>query len=258
MLRWFSRSLACALVLGAFDSTHALAQGVTTGAIGGVVTDAEGGPVAGAQVMVANRGTGYSINATTRENGRYHVPGLDVGTYAVTVRRIGFEPQTRENVQVSLGQVTPADFRLTAQAVQISGVEVVATSDFSATRTGVMTTVSDTVIQNIPTLNRDLTELVKLSPHVVMQNDGGPSAVGGYNRLNNFTIDGANQNDRFGLGSSEGVPGGATNGRLISIDAVKEFQVLLSPADVRHGNFAGMLVNAVTKNGTNEFAGGAV
>lgn len=258
MLRWFSRSVACALVLGALLSSQAHAQGVTTGAIGGVVTDAEGGPVAGAQVMVANRGTGYSISSTTRENGRYHVPGLDVGTYTVTVRRIGFEPQTRENVQVSLGQTTPADFRLTAQAVQISGVEVVATSDFSATRTGVMTTVSDSVIQNMPTLNRDLTELVKLSPHVVMQNDGGPSAVGGYNRLNNFTIDGANQNDRFGLGSSEGVPGGATNGRLISIDAVKEFQVLLTPADVRHGNFAGMLVNAVTKNGTNELAGGAV
>ena len=258
MLRRFVHSLALALALGAVLSTDALAQGITTGAIGGLVSDAEGGPVAGAQVMVANRGTGYSISATTRENGRYHVPGLDVGTYSVTVRRIGFEPQTREDVRVSIGQVTPADFRLTAQAVQITGVEVVATSDFSATRTGVMTSVSDTTISRLPTLNRDLTELVKLSPHVVLQNDGGPSAVGGYNRLNNFTIDGANQNDRFGLGSSEGVPGGATNGRLISIDAVKEFQVLLSPADVRHGNFAGMLVNAVTKNGTNELEGGAI
>ena len=105
-------------------------------------------------------------------------------------------------------------------------------------------------------MNRDFTDLVKLSPHVTSGQTDGPSAAGAYNRFNNFTIDGANQNDRFNLGASEGVPGGATGGRLISIDAVKEFQVLLTPADVRHGNFAGMIVNAVTKSGTNTFSGG--
>ncbi|HEV3486679.1 MAG TPA: hypothetical protein VG106_14805, partial [Vicinamibacterales bacterium] len=86
----------------------------------------------------------------------------------------------------------------------------------------------------------------------------GPSAAGGYNRLNNFTVDGANQNDRFNLGSTGGRPGGATGGRIMSLEAVKELQVALSPTDVRYGNFAGMIVNAVTRNGTNDFTGSAV
>ena len=116
----------------------------------------------------------------------------------------------------------------------------------------------DSTIARIPTLNRDFTDLVKLSPHVSSPVSGqGPSAAGAYNRFNNYTIDGANQNDRFNLGFVWRCPGGAVGGRLISIDAVKEFQVLLTPADVRYGNFAGMLVNAVTKNGTNKLTGGA-
>lgn len=238
----------------------ASAQGVTTGAIGGIITEAGGTPVAGAQILVSNPATGYSIGATSRENGRYLIPGLEVGgPYTVTARRIGFEQQVRQNVYVSLSQTTPADFQLSPQAAQLAGIEITATtSEFSASRTGVETTISDTAITRLPTLNRNLMDLVKLSPHVVVQSGMGPSAAGAYNRLNNFTIDGANQNDRFGLGSSEGVPGGGTSGRVISIDAVKEFQILMTPADVRHGNFAGMLVNAVTKSGTNTFSGGAV
>src|SRR5207248_1123807 len=77
-------------------------------------------------------------------------------------------------------------------------------------------------------------------------------------RYNNFTIDGANQNDRFNLNSSGGLPGGAGNGRIISQEAVKEFRVLMSPTDVRQANFTGMLLNAVTKSGTNEWHGGAI
>ncbi len=235
------------------------AQSVTTGAIGGLVTDSTGNPLSGVQIQVRNNATGYSAGAMTRDNGRYTVPNLEVGgPYTVTARRIGFAAQTRENVLVSLTQTTQVDFRLAVQAAQLSGVEIIATtSEFSATRKGIETTVDDSTITRIPTLNRDFTDLVKLSPHVQSPPTDGPSAAGAYNRFNNFTIDGANQNDRFNLGSSEGVPGGATGGRLISIDAVKEFQVLLTPADVRHGNFAGMIVNAVTKSGTNTFSGGA-
>ena len=239
--------------------SRADAQGITTGAVGGVVTDSAGAPLGGVQIQVKNTASGYSVAASTRDNGRYLVPNLEVGgPYSVTVRRIGFGAQTRDNVVVSLTQTTQVDFRLGAQAAQLSGVAIVATtSEFSSTRKGIETTVDDSVISRIPTLNRDFTDLVKLSPHVQSPQTDGPSAAGAYNRFNNFTIDGANQNDRFNLGASEGVPGGATGGRLISIDAVKEFQVLLTPADVRHGNFAGMIVNAVTKSGTNTFSGGA-
>jgi outer membrane receptor protein involved in Fe transport len=257
--RWITTLAAAVLLPASGLAASASAQSITTGAIGGIVTDSTGVPLGAAQVQVRNTATGYVVGGSTRDNGRYLVPNLEVGgPYSVTIRLIGFGAQTRDNVIVSLTQTTQVDFRLTAQAAQLSGVAIVATtSEFSSTRKGIETTVDDSTISRIPTLNRDFTDLVKLSPHVQSAATDGPSAAGAYNRLNNFTIDGANQNDKFGLGGSEGVPGGATNGRLISIDAVKEFQVLLTPADVRHGNFAGMIVNAVTKTGTNTFTGGA-
>jgi outer membrane receptor protein involved in Fe transport len=257
--RWIPVLATFAMLPAGAMLSRADAQGTTTGAIGGLITDSTGNALSQVQVQVRNEATGYVTGAMTRESGRYIVPSLPVGgPYTVTARRIGFEPLARGNVFVSLSQTTPVDFRLAAQAARLAGVEVVATtSDFSATRKGIETTVDDSTITRIPTLNRDFTDLVKLSPHVQSPQSDGPSAAGAYNRFNNFTIDGANQNDRFNLGSSEGVPGGATGGRLISIDAVKEFQVLLTPADVRHGNFAGMIVNAVTKSGTNQFSGGA-
>jgi outer membrane receptor protein involved in Fe transport len=257
--RWISVLAGLAMLpAGALSRAHA--QGITTGAIGGLVTDTTGAPLADVQVQVRNNATGYVLGSITRENGRYLVPSLEAGgPYTVTARRIGFAVQTKENVFVSLTQTTRVDLKMTAQVTQLTGVAIVATtSDFSSTRTGVSTTVNDSTISRIPTLNRDFTDLVKLSPHVNSPVSGqGPSAAGTYNRFNNYTIDGANQNDRFNLASSTGTPGGAVGGRLISIDAVKEFQVLLSPADVRYGNFAGMLVNAVTKSGTNQLTGGA-
>ena len=258
--RWISVLAGLAMVPAGVLLSRAHAQGITTGAIGGLVTDSAGAPLAAVQVQVRNIQTGYVVGSLTRDNGSYLVPGLEAGgPYTVTARRIGFAPQTRENVFVSLTQTTRVDLKLSSQATQLTGVAVVATtSDFSSTRTGVSTTVRDSTIARIPTLNRDFTDLVKLSPHVSSPVSGqGPSAAGAYNRFNNYTIDGANQNDRFNLASSGGTPGGAVSGRLISIDAVKEFQVLLTPADVRYGNFAGMLVNAVTKNGTNKLTGGA-
>jgi hypothetical protein len=164
------------------------------------------------------------------------------------------------NIVVTLGQATRVDATLRTQAVQLAGLEAVATrSDvFSPTRQGVGTTVTDSVLRRAPTLSRDFLDLVKITPQVVRPQDGnGPSAGGQYNRYNTFTIDGANQTDKFNLNSSAGSPGNAAGAKTISVEAIKEFRVHLSPTDVRQGNFTGMLVNAVTKSGTNEWSGGA-
>ncbi len=236
------------------------AQGITTGAISGVITSDQGPPVEGAVVRVTNRSTGVTTAAQTRENGRYFIQSLEVGgPYSIEVRRIGFQPVTKNNVTVTLSQTTRADMVLSTQAVTLEGVTTLGTAaqiDFSPTHQGLGTVVSDTLIRRVPNLNRNFSDLVKLTPQVLTNTGGGPSAAGGYTRLNNFTVDGANQNDRFNLNSSGGQPGGASNNRIMSVDAVKEFQVLLSPTDVRYGNFAGMLVNAVTKSGTNKLSGG--
>ena len=244
-----------------FPPREAASQGVTTGAITGTVTDASGAGVEGAQIQIINTASGTSTGGLTRRNGLYMVQGLEVGgPYTVRVRRIGFEPVERTGIVVSLSAATRVDIALEAQATILSSVTIAATAEageFSPTRQGVGTTIGDTLIRRMPLLNRNFTDLVKLTPQVINPGSGGSSAGGQYNRFNSFNIDGASQNDRFNLNSSGGQPGAAGGGRIISAEAVKEFRVLLSPTDVRQANFTGMLVNAVTKSGTNTYEGGA-
>ncbi len=240
-------------------ATTASAQ-ITTGSIGGTVRDTSGTPLTDVQIVVVNTTTGFKSATTTRANGRYVITNLDVGPgFAVTARRIGFAPVTRDGFSVSLGQTASIDFALKTQAAQLTAVTVTSSADntFTSSRTGAETSISGSQLARIASLGRDVTQAVKFVPQVQANTTGGPSAGGAYNRYNNYTIDGANQNDRFNLNSSGGVPGSAANGRLISLDAVKEFQVLMAPADVRQGNFAGMAVNMITKNGTNTWTGGA-
>jgi hypothetical protein len=263
-MRWivgWSRAVVVAAAFSTFATGLTLAQGVTTGAITGKVTDPHGQPVAEAAVQVTHRGTGFTTSIRTRSNGQYLVQGLEVGgPYTVAVRAIGFQPFSRNNVDVGLSEATRVDAQLVAQAVELTAIEIagVVTPDFAPTRQGISTQVSDTLVQRIPTFSRDFIDQLKLAPQVVYPASGAASGAGAYNRFNTITIDGANQSERFNLGATGGVPGGSAGGKIISLDAVKEFRVMFTPTDVRQGSFAGMLVNAVTKNGTNEFHGGAL
>ena len=118
---------------------------------------------------------------------------------------------------------------------------------------GTTTTISDSALRRLPTLNRNFQDFVQLVPQV--STTTGYLSGGGANlRQNAIQIDGAQSGDMFGLGTS-GQPGAQANAKSIPLDAVKEYQVLLSPFDVRQGNFGGLLLNAVTKSGTNEFHG---
>jgi hypothetical protein len=236
-----------------------LAQGVTTGGIAGTVTGETGEPVAGAEVQVRNPATGHTTTVLSRSNGMYLVQGLEVGgPYTVTVRGIGYGEFVRTDVYVRLSQSTRIDARLTVEAVALDALDITVarTADFTPTRQGVVTQISDTLVTRVPTFSRDFVDLLKLSPQVVYGGSGAASGGGAYNRFNTITIDGANQSERFNLGSTGGVPGGSAGGKIVSMDAVKEFRVMFTPSDVRQGNFSGMLVNAVTKSGTNRFTGG--
>ncbi|MFN2567661.1 MAG: TonB-dependent receptor domain-containing protein [Gemmatimonadaceae bacterium] len=247
---------ALALVLPPL-ATNADAQGVTTGAITGTVTTEQGQPLEGAQIQIVSRATGFTSGAMTRANGVYYVQGLEVGgPYTVRARRIGYEPSEINDVRVILSQAARVDFRLVQQATRLGAVTVTATpAEISPTAQGTKTTVSDTVIQRLPTLTRNLTDFIRLTPQV-SQSGPGFSGGGMSNRMNNVQIDGATERDVFGLGST-GQPGGQVSARAISLEAVKEFQVLLAPFDVRQGNFGGLLLNAVTKSGTNDWTGSA-
>ncbi len=262
IFRWLLPSVA-ALALTAVGTNTLRAQ-ATTGSITGQVTDPSGAAVEGAQIQVVSPSTGSRTGAVARESGRYIVQGLQTGPgYTVTVRRIGFAPQTRENIAVTLGQATRLDFQLAAQATVLAAVTVSAQREdaiISPTKTGVGTTIGDSALRRLPSLNRNFTDFVRLTPQVqsAPNNNNAVSAGGAPARLNRIQIDGANSTDVFGLASTGGAPGAQANGRAINLEAVKEYQVLLSPFDVRQGNFAGALINAVTKNGTNEFHGTGV
>jgi outer membrane receptor for ferrienterochelin and colicin len=237
---------------------RAHAQGITTGAIGGTVTDEAGAPMAGVQIRAKNPKTGFTAGVLSRADGRFFIQNLDIGTYDVEARRIGFEPQTRTELFVSLGQVLRLDFKLSARATQLAGIKIVSTTSqetFTPSNTGIKATVTDSTIQRMATISRNLADFSKIAPQV-SSSGPGYSAGGMSNRMNNVQIDGATERDVFGLGST-GQPGAEVNARSIPLEAVKEVQVLLAPYDVRQGNFGGLLLNAVTKSGTNDIHGTA-
>ena len=249
---------ACALALLALPATRsARAQGVTTAAVAGHVTDESGAAVALAEISLVNGNTGARYSTRSREDGKYSFEVVEVGgPYTLSVRALGFEPKTMNAFSLSLSQRFTLDVSLKRSAVEVAGVTVTANSDprLSAARTGASTFLSDTAIHRLPTLNRSFTDFVTTSPQVATGPNG--RSMGGQNdRFNNIQIDGSVNNDLFALGASTGLPGGGVGERPISLEAVQEFQIQIAPFDVRQGGFVGGLVNAVTKSGTNELHG---
>lgn len=245
-----------ALALVVISPARSRAQGVTTGALTGTVADNAGQGIEGAQIQLRNARTGLNIGTLSRSSGLYSIQGISPDNdYTIVVRRIGYGPQTRTGVVIPLGQTRREDFKLSREAAVLSTVTVTATTDpiINASKTGATTTISDSSLRRLPTLNRNFADFVQLVPQV--STTTGFLSGGGVNlRQNAIQIDGAQSGDLFGLGTT-GQPGSQANAKSIPLDAVKEYQVLLSPYDVRQGNFGGLLINAVTRSGTNEFHG---
>jgi outer membrane receptor for ferrienterochelin and colicin len=176
--------------------------------------------------------------------------------YTVEVRAIGFEMASKTGIVLTLGQRYTQDFQLTAQVVVLQELEVNATTDplINSARTGPAQIISDSTIHRAPLLGRNFTSLLSSSPQVQVTGSGGASIAGQNNRYNTILVDGSVNNDLFGL-AAEGTPGGQSSVKPLSIEAIQEFQVLVAPFDVRQGGFAGGLVNAVTKSGTNAWSG---
>src|SRR5947209_652260 len=238
----------------------ATAQGVASAAVAGRITDESGAPVPAAQLTLVNGSTGQRYAARSRDDGRYSFENADVGgPYTLAVRALGFEPKTSTPFNLQLGQRFALDLSLKRAAVEVAGVVVETSSNplLSTARTGAQSLISDSALRRLPTLNRAFNDFVNTSPQVVKTPGGGTSFTGQNDRFNNIQIDGTVNNDLFALGASNQVPGGGVNARPLSIEAVKEYQVLVAPFDVRQGGFVGGLINAVTKSGTNQFHGSA-
>jgi hypothetical protein len=255
--RWTTAAaLLFAVLAGILAPATMQAQGVTTSAISGRVTNAEGEPVAGAQIVAVNTATGTESRVVTRADGRYLLTGLQPGgPYRITATALGLASQSRESVQLALSQTATFDFALGTQAVLLEGLTVAAERNavISSGRTGAATVVSDSAIARMPTITRDFTDFTRLVPQL-STGGAGTSAGGRNNRFNSIQIDGAVNNDLFGLAAS-GTPGGQAGTKPITLEAIQEFQVVLAPFDVRQGGFTGAGINAVTRSGTNDFRG---
>ena len=241
-------------LLGASDRVL-LSQGTTSAAIAGRVLDERGRGIADAEVIVRNDATGIAMRGRSRAGGRYSVSGLEVGgPYSVTVRRLGSARATRNGLYLSLGQRLQVDVPLELQAMRIAGVETRAASDwrFSRSHMGTEAFLSDSMIRQAPVINRDLYDLVRLVPQ--MSTWFALASSGAGQRFNSIRIDGASDQ----VPSSNLAAGQLYGGKVIPLDAVKEYQVLFSPFDVREGGFAGAGINVVTRSGTNVFHGTAV
>jgi hypothetical protein len=236
------------------------AQGVTSAAIQGRVTRADGSAIVGATVHVVNLSNGRRWEIATRSTGRYLLEDVAVGgPYRIEVRALGFAPETTGAITLTLGQRLAADFALRPAAVVLAPVEVTATTDpvFNSGRTGPTEIISRARIAALPNPGRDFLTLTVLSAHAMVSPSSGTAGtggvtIGGQNRLyNSFQIDGGINHDLY----RGRLPGRETLPRPISLEALEEIQVLAAPFDVRHGAFAGGLVNAVTKSGTNAVHG---
>ncbi|PYR72485.1 MAG: hypothetical protein DMF86_23475, partial [Acidobacteria bacterium] len=253
-------SMACCFALLA--AVAADAQTVTTGNISGVITDAQGGVLPGATLTAVHTPTGTSYEGVTGGDGRYNILNVRVGPYSVSVNMPGFRPEKQENLDVQLGETRTADFKLQVASVSET-IEVTAQSpQIDLTRAGTADNIPNAVKENLPSINRSLADIVRINP--LFNTFGGGSgadtatvvAVAGNSyRYNSLQIDGAVNNDLFGLASSAGVPGGTAETQPVSLDAVQEIQLVVSPYDIRQGGFSGGGINAITKSGSNDLHG---
>ena len=232
-------------------SLTAMAQ-ITTSSMAGKVTldDENGEEVIGATVIAVHEPSGTRYTAVTNTTGRFSINGMRTGgPYEVTVSYIGFQPKTLKGITLQLAETYNLSVWLSEDANELAEVVVSGkASKFAAEKTGAATNITSAQITNLPTVSRSITDVTRLSPY----GGNGMSFAGADGRTANFTVDGANFNNNFGLSSS--LPGG---GNPISIDAIEELQVVISPYDVRQTNFIGGGVNAITKSGTNTFKGSA-
>jgi carboxypeptidase family protein len=241
-------------------STASLAaQGVTGAAMHGVVVSENSTPVEQATVHVTNTSSGERWQTTTRARGRYFIEYLSVGgPYRIEVRAVGYEPAQRDSIFLALGQRLTANFTLTLAVLELEEVSVTGIEDprLSGARTGPSQIVSDSTIGRLPVNHRDYTELALLSPQVTKSPNNGLSFAGLHDRFNRIQVDGTNNNDPFGnRRSGNGTPGWAVGLTAFTPEAVKELQIVAAPFDVRYGSFAGGLINAVTRSGSNRVEG---
>ncbi len=258
MKRSLLRVFLAAVVL--FSANALFGQGTTTSSLNGRVTDANGESLPGATVVALHTPSGSQYGNITNADGYYRIPNMRVGgPYTVTVTFIGYREFKQENVFLTLGQGFRINAKLSETSIALEDVEIIGERSgvFDGNRTGAETVVGIEKINSTPTVARAIGDFARFTPQATLSegNDGFSISIGGQNnRYNAIYIDGAVNNDVFGLAGS-GTNGGQTGVSPISVDAIEQFQIAVAPFDVRQSGFAGGSINAVTRSGSNNVEG---
>jgi hypothetical protein len=228
---------------------------VTTSNLSGVIKNKTGSALTGSTITAVHTPTGTVYTAQSRTGGRFDINNMNPGgPYTISVSYVGFETDKKEEVYLTLGETQRYDVSLTDNSTKLS--EVTVSARRGAVKTGTETNIGRDKLAVLPTIGRNLNDFVRFTPQTKITSTGGISIAGQNNRYNGFLIDGAVNNDVFGL-SDQGTNGGRAGTPPISIDAVDQIVVQLSPYDAALGNFTGGAINAITKSGTNTFHGSA-
>ena len=231
-----------------FLAASAFAQ-VTTSSMSGKITD-DLGPVVGAAVVAVHQPTGSEFYAITDQNGRYVINSITAGgPYKVTVSCLGYHDYVFNNIEVALSDNAVLNAKLVEESMQIEGVVVTAdsrSSNMSTDRSGALTSLSSKQIMAVPTISRSMNDLLKQTPQAFVS--GTKTYIGGGSYRDSYvTVDGAAMNNAFGIGSN--LPAG---GSPVSLDALDQVAIAITPFDVRQSGFTGGGINATTKSGTND------
>lgn len=226
----------------------------TTSELAGTVTDSKGVPVEGVTITVKHEPTGFVSKATSNHKGYYFLNNLQPGgPYSISYSSMGFKTEDRKNVMLSLGS-NNGSLKLLEATTALADVTV---SAKSGRRAGANVQIGQNQIRTMPVLSRSLQDITKLTPQ-----SNNNSFAGTNFRYNNVTIDGAINNDAIGFSPSlggqtnaSGQPGSSTRTNPVSLDAIQDVQVYLTPYDVKIGNFVGGSVNAVSRSGSNDVHG---
>lgn len=243
----------CLLATLLFAAAVAAQTQITTGTIQGTILDANGAAVAGAEIVVKNIDTNFTRTATSDEEGRFVAPQLPSGRYTVTVTKTGFATVVVEKADLTVGQALNLPLAMKVSAVQET-VTITATPTVDTVKTESSTTLNETTVNTTPILGRKFEDLLTLTPgvSVVQGPDGDEITFAGQRGVfNNVSLDGGDYNNGF-FGEQLGGQRAAID---ITLEAVKEFQVVATGASAEFGRTAGGVINVISKSGTNNVHG---
>lgn len=237
------------LVITFIAGSYLKAQ-ITTSSIIGTITDASNAALTGASIKATHLPTGTVYTTISSKGGQFTIYNMRAGgPYTIEITFVGFEKQKFDDIFLLLAEPFLLNSQMQKTVATLENVILTTTQRkspiFNSSRTGAVTNLNKSQIERAPSITRSINDLTRATPQ-----SNGASIAGGNYRQNNFTIDGADFNNSFGIGTN--LPAG---GSPISLDAIDEISVNISPFDIRQSGFIGSAINAITRSGTNNFAG---